>query len=129
MKGIIRIGDKTTGEGEVLSGSITMKFGGIGVAREGDPVDCPIPGHGRTEISEEDEIRITAKKKIILNAGGSYITLDPFSIESGTEGDYIVKSASYEYVVGAAKQVAQMPQLPPVTEYDAESLRATVFSG
>ncbi|MBJ2231973.1 PAAR domain-containing protein [Pseudomonas simiae] len=52
MKGIIRIGDKTTGEGEVLSGSITMKFGGIGVAREGDPVDCPIPGHGRTEISE-----------------------------------------------------------------------------
>ncbi|PNB70917.1 PAAR domain-containing protein [Pseudomonas sp. GW456-E7] len=52
MKGIIRIGDKTTGGGTVLSGSTSMQFGGIGVAREGDPVLCPIPGHGRTVIAE-----------------------------------------------------------------------------
>ncbi|WP_166366842.1 PAAR domain-containing protein [Pseudomonas akapageensis] len=52
MKGIIRIGDKTTGGGTVLSGSTAMQFGGIGVARLGDPVKCPIPGHGRTVIAE-----------------------------------------------------------------------------
>ncbi|XXD72588.1 PAAR domain-containing protein [Pseudomonas sp. D2-30] len=52
MKNIIRIGDKTTGNGTVQSGSTTMKFGGIGVARQGDPVDCPVPGHGRTFIAE-----------------------------------------------------------------------------
>ncbi|MGF6093166.1 PAAR domain-containing protein [Pseudomonas sp. 18173] len=52
MKSIIRIGDKTTGAGTVLSGSLAMKFAGFGVARQGDPVLCPIPGHGRTVIAE-----------------------------------------------------------------------------
>jgi uncharacterized Zn-binding protein involved in type VI secretion len=52
MKGIIRIGDTTTGGGKVLSGSGEMRFDGIGVARLGDPVMCPIPGHGRTTIAE-----------------------------------------------------------------------------
>ncbi|MCP2068776.1 PAAR domain-containing protein [Pseudomonas laurylsulfatiphila] len=52
MKSIIRIGDKTTGGGTVLSGSAAMKFTGIGVAREGDPVLCPTAGHGRTVIAE-----------------------------------------------------------------------------
>lgn len=52
MKGIIRIDDQTTSGGTVLSGSSVMKFGGIGVAREGDPMMCPMPGHGRTVIAE-----------------------------------------------------------------------------
>jgi uncharacterized Zn-binding protein involved in type VI secretion len=52
MKGIIRIGDKTTHGGQVLSGSSKMKFAGIGVARVGDPVSCPINGHGPTTIIE-----------------------------------------------------------------------------
>ncbi|TCL05611.1 PAAR domain-containing protein [Sodalis ligni] len=50
MKGIIRIGDKTTHGGTVTSGSQVMKFGGIGVARKGDDVACP--KHGGTSISE-----------------------------------------------------------------------------
>jgi len=52
MKNIIRIGDKTSGGGTVITGSSSMIFDGIGVAREGDAVDCPIPGHGRTVIAE-----------------------------------------------------------------------------
>lgn len=52
MKGIIRIGDTHTGGGIVLSGSLNMKFGGIGVARLGDPVFCPIIGHGQNVIAE-----------------------------------------------------------------------------
>ncbi|MFP3518665.1 PAAR domain-containing protein [Pseudomonas sp. SIMBA_077] len=50
MQGIIRIGDLTTGGGVVLAGSTTMKFGAMGVARVGDPVMCPVPGHGMTVI-------------------------------------------------------------------------------
>lgn len=52
MKGIIRIGDTHTGGGIVLSGSTMMKFRGIGVARQGDPVICPLPGHGKNVIAE-----------------------------------------------------------------------------
>ncbi|MFA7895489.1 PAAR domain-containing protein [Pseudomonas putida] len=52
MKGIIRVGDNTSGGGIVLTGSSSMRFGGIYVAREGDPVSCPVPGHGRTVIAE-----------------------------------------------------------------------------
>ncbi|MDS7914957.1 PAAR domain-containing protein [Klebsiella pasteurii] len=52
MKGIIRTGDTHTGGGKVLSGSTNMKFGGIGVARLGDPVSCPSKGHGPTVIAE-----------------------------------------------------------------------------
>lgn len=50
MKGIIRIGDKNTGGGSVLSGSTKMKFMGTGVARQGDPVSCSI--HGQNSIAE-----------------------------------------------------------------------------
>lgn len=42
MKGIIRIGDKSTGGGTVLSGSTVMRFKGLGVACEGDSVRCPV---------------------------------------------------------------------------------------
>jgi len=52
MLQIIRKGDKTTHGGSVLTSSETMKFGGIGVAREGDKVSCPVPGHGPTTIVE-----------------------------------------------------------------------------
>ena len=50
MKGIIRIGDKTTSGGSVLEGSPTMRFHGIGSARVGDKVSCP--AHGPTVVSE-----------------------------------------------------------------------------
>lgn len=52
MKGIIRVGDKNSRGGTVIAGSSSMRFDGIEVAREGDEVDCPIPGHGRTVIAE-----------------------------------------------------------------------------
>jgi len=55
MKGVIRLGDKTTHGGQVLSASANMKFEGIAVARVGDTVSCPIPGHGLTTIVEGHE--------------------------------------------------------------------------
>ncbi|EKF5398792.1 type VI secretion system tip protein VgrG [Escherichia coli] len=45
--------------------------------------------------STEDEIRITAKKKITINGGGSYIRLDACGIEAGTPGEYNVKAGYY----------------------------------
>lgn len=51
MKGLIRVCDVTTGRGVVLSGSTSLHFGGTGVAYEGDPVSCLVPGRGRTVIA------------------------------------------------------------------------------
>ncbi|HCN6454148.1 TPA: type VI secretion system tip protein VgrG [Escherichia coli] len=45
--------------------------------------------------STEDEIKITAKKKITLNGGGSNIRLDACGIEAGTPGEYNVKAGYY----------------------------------
>ncbi len=45
--------------------------------------------------STEDEIKITAKKKITLNGGGSYIRLDACGIEAGTPGEYNIKAGYY----------------------------------
>ncbi|CDL85217.1 PAAR domain-containing protein [Xenorhabdus szentirmaii] len=50
MKSIVRLGDKTTHGGAVLTGSSTMFFGNLAVARKGDAVSCPI--HGVTMIIE-----------------------------------------------------------------------------
>jgi uncharacterized Zn-binding protein involved in type VI secretion len=52
MKNIIRIGDQTTGGGAVMAGSSAMTFGDIGVARVGDPVVCPLSGHGPNAVAE-----------------------------------------------------------------------------
>ncbi|KAI2670779.1 DUF2345 domain-containing protein, partial [Pseudomonas sp. TNT3] len=67
--------------------------------------------HGLDITSTEDEIRITAKKKITLNAGGSYITMDHCGIESGTVGDYKVKSVHFAYS-GPASLTAAHPDYP-----------------
>lgn len=70
-----------------------------------------IARHGLEISSSEDEIRITAKKKITLNASGSYITLDECGIESGTVGDYRVKSAM-KFFSGPASIKATHPDYP-----------------
>lgn len=61
--------------------------------------------------STEDEIHITAKKKIVINAGGTYITMDNCGIESGTQGDYLIKSAHFDFQ-GPASMPATHPEYP-----------------
>ena len=46
-------------------------------------------------VSTEDEIKIIAKKKLTLNGGGSYITLDVNAIESATLGDFRTRAGYY----------------------------------
>ncbi|WP_336222113.1 type VI secretion system tip protein VgrG [Citrobacter amalonaticus] len=55
--------------------------------------------------SIDDEILITAKKKITLQCGGSYITIDAGKIECGTNGDFKVKSANFDYAGPASLDV------------------------
>ncbi|WP_280283853.1 type VI secretion system tip protein VgrG, partial [Pseudomonas sp. BN415] len=67
--------------------------------------------HGLDIVSTEDEIHITAKQKIVLNAGGSYISLDACGIESGTQGEHLIKSVHFDYQ-GPASMTAAHPQYP-----------------
>ena len=43
---VVRLGDKTTHGGVVTSASPIHTVRGIGIARVGDMVACPLPGHG-----------------------------------------------------------------------------------
>lgn len=54
MKRVIRLGDKTSHNGEVVSAAPTSKISGKNVARLGDKVSCPIKGHGAETIVEGD---------------------------------------------------------------------------
>lgn len=49
---IVRLGDKTTHGGVVTTASPVHTLRGIGIARKGDMVSCPLPGHGTNEIVE-----------------------------------------------------------------------------
>ncbi|MTH47606.1 type VI secretion system Vgr family protein [Intestinirhabdus alba] len=46
-------------------------------------------------VSTEDEIKIIARKKLTINGGGSYITLDVNAIESATLGDFRTRAGHY----------------------------------
>jgi uncharacterized Zn-binding protein involved in type VI secretion len=49
---IVRLGDKTSHGGVVIGASAIHTIEGIGIARVGDEVSCPKPGHGTNKIIE-----------------------------------------------------------------------------
>jgi uncharacterized Zn-binding protein involved in type VI secretion len=55
MKGVIRLGDKLSSGGEVLTATSCITFRGLKGACVGDKVMCPLPGHGLNAIAEGDE--------------------------------------------------------------------------
>jgi len=67
-------------------------------------------------VSTEDEIKIIAKKKITLNGGGSYITLDVNGIESATQGEYRTKAGHY----GRKDKASEPKDFPSVAPETAE---------
>lgn len=70
MKGVIRVGDKNTGGGVVLSSSSSMVFDSIQVACEGDPVYCPVVGHGNTKIAEGRQDFIDNGRPVAFEGSG-----------------------------------------------------------
>ncbi|RIF67113.1 DUF2345 domain-containing protein, partial [Shigella boydii] len=73
-------------------------------------------------VSTEDEIKITAKKKITINGGGSYIQLDACGIEPGTPGDYNVKAVHYSRQPGG-KLKQEMMAFPVISAKFDEQVR------
>lgn len=71
-------------------------------------------------VSTEDEIKILAKKKITLNGGGSYITLDVNAIEAATLGDYRTRAGFYDRQQKANKP-EDFPSVAPVVAEPASS--------
>lgn len=53
-RGFIVLGDQTSHGGSVVSASGASSTGGVGVARVGDKVTCPIKGHGTNTIVTGD---------------------------------------------------------------------------
>lgn len=53
-RALIRLGDSTSHGGTVIEASTIRRSGGIGIARVGDKVTCPIPGHGTNPIVSGD---------------------------------------------------------------------------
>jgi len=51
-RAIVRLGDRTTHGGVVVTSSPIHTLRGIGIARIGDMVACPLPGHGTNPIVE-----------------------------------------------------------------------------
>lgn len=76
---------------------------------------------GITITSTEDEIQILAKKKITINGGGSYITLDGNAIESATVGDYRTRAGYYDRQQKASAKPTFVAF--PVLEAGKQSLR------
>ncbi|MCI1185703.1 type VI secretion system tip protein VgrG, partial [Enterobacter cloacae] len=82
--------------------------GKIEIQAQTDGIDITA-AKGLTITSTEDEILITAKKKITVQCGGSYLTIDPTKIEHGTQGDFKVKSADFDYA-GPVKMDVPYPK-------------------
>jgi uncharacterized Zn-binding protein involved in type VI secretion len=64
---LIRLGDKSSHGGTVLEASSFTSGGGSGVARVGDKVSCPIPGHGTGPIVSGDPGMLVAGQQATLD--------------------------------------------------------------
>ncbi|QBH96223.1 PAAR domain-containing protein [Limnobaculum zhutongyuii] len=66
-KGIIRLGDRTTHGGNVITATSTMVMDGKKVALIGDLVDCPKSGHGVNPIIEGSSDWISDGKQVAVD--------------------------------------------------------------
>jgi uncharacterized Zn-binding protein involved in type VI secretion len=66
-KPFIVLGDRTNHGGEVLEGDPSTTINGKPVARVGDKVSCPIPGHGTNSIVEGAADTLISDKPVALH--------------------------------------------------------------
>ncbi|NVM75485.1 putative Zn-binding protein involved in type VI secretion [Duganella sp. SG902] len=64
---IVRLGDPTSHGGSVISASATHLIGNIGIARVGDQVACPLPGHGINIIIEGTPTYLIGGRMVALH--------------------------------------------------------------
>ncbi|EMX6284387.1 type VI secretion system Vgr family protein [Providencia sp. PROV257] len=87
-----------------LGMKLVSAAGKIEIQAQTDAIDI-IANKGLHITSTNDEIIISAKKKITLQSGGSYFTLEGGKFEHGTSGDFIVKSANLNYIDAATLNI------------------------
>ncbi|HHD7736913.1 MULTISPECIES: type VI secretion system Vgr family protein [Providencia] len=83
-----------------LGMKLVSAAGKIEIQAQTGEVDI-IAQKGLNITSSNDEIIISAKKKITLQSGSSYITIEGSQIEHGTSGDFNVKSSNLQYMDAA----------------------------
>ncbi len=64
---VVRLGDFTSHGGKVVSASDTHSIHGIGNARMGDTITCPIPGHGVNMIAEGSPTYLIGGRMVALH--------------------------------------------------------------
>ncbi|MDU9393579.1 type VI secretion system tip protein VgrG [Pseudomonas sp. zfem002] len=84
--------------------------GPVAIQAQNDRMDL-LARQGLDITSSEDEIRITAKKKITLNCGGNHITLAPYRIEIGSPGDIEIKTPHFAYIGAPGRVKNPLPDL------------------
>lgn len=102
-----------------LGMKLVAAAGKIEVQSQNDGVDITAL-KGISIVSTQDEIIISAKKKITLQCGGSYLTIEPAKIETGTGGDFKVRSANFDYS-GSATLNATYPGFTACENVAAEA--------
>lgn len=105
-KRVIRLGDPTTHGGTVVSASGTVIINGKQVARVGDSVTCPIPGHGVVTIIEGDTTWLDDGRPIALeghktSCGASLISTLPTFTRSPEGSGEVGKIVGAAGVAGA----------------------------
>jgi len=94
--------------------------GKVEIQAQNDGMDI-LASKALTVTSTNDEIIISAKKKITLKCGGSFITLEPAKIENGTGGNFYIKSADFDYD-GPATMDAPFPKFTACENAASEAL-------
>lgn len=64
---VVRLGDRTSHGGTVTTASPTHSLGGIGIARMGDKISCPMPGHGVNVIVEGAATYLVGGRMVALH--------------------------------------------------------------
>ena len=64
---IVRLGDSTSHGGKVISASSTHLIDGIGIARVGDMITCPIAGHSINSIVEGAATYLIGGRRVALH--------------------------------------------------------------
>ena len=102
-KRVIRLGDKTSHGGVVVSATSHFNVFGKPVARLGDSVACPVPGHGVCSIAEGDPTWTIDGIPVALeghktSCGASLISSIPSVVRSPESSSEAALSSSQEQV-------------------------------
>ena len=85
--------------------------GPVSVQAQNDTLEI-LARQGLNITSTEDEIHITADKKIVLNGGGSSLSIDHCCIEFATEGDFRIRGPNFFHHKTKLYRPPQVPPLP-----------------